>query len=313
MRAGFGDQDPRTAVQPADGLGPFRESPDISFCRSQQDGEGGEGPVLRNAPVDEAEHLGVGDDQCGPLPEAGRCTGQGLRGAAKRIAAAVEQFPQDLDLRQDDPAFRRFTVLGHHQQHRIAFLYQIAGQVGILFGGTCGGDARKQRFDGLAARVADDGDAGLCRQCPDIGDIGSGFPAFLRRMSLILGHRAHDDGDVGLVEDGKGAPPAFRSEDGGIVEACGVDQDGGPDAQRQFDGLADRVGRRSGYRADQRDLLARDGVDQRRFAAVYRAEKGDVEAFHAYRLLRSGSPGFRFQWLSTFRRSGRGRGLRGCR
>ena len=98
-------------------------------------------------------------------------------------------------------------------------------------------------------------------------------------MHPIVGHWEHFDGDIGLIKDGKRETKALLPEYARVIEAGRVDKDAGAQP-REFDGFPDRIGRRSGNLADKRDLLSRDGVDQRRLPAIGRPEKSDVYTFH---------------------------------
>ncbi len=158
MRAGFCDEHARPGGETVNGPGAFDKDLHVALGGGQQNGKGGQRGFGGKDFVDGAEYRRVGDGQCRQGPQAGQGGGQRRGRAAERRATAVEQFADDLHLRQDQAALGRLAVLRHDQQHGVAGRHQVAGQKAFLLPGNDRCDALQQRFDGFSVPVDHDRD-----------------------------------------------------------------------------------------------------------------------------------------------------------
>ena len=85
-----------------------------------------------------------------------------------------------------------------------------------------------------------------------------------------------EEGEVGPLEDLARLRDPQLAEGPFVVDARRVDEEDGPE-RKKLHRLLDRVGRRSGRRRDDRDVLSREGVQEARLADVPPAEEADVE------------------------------------
>ena len=181
--------------------------------------------------MDRAEHLGIGDDQLGQPAQRAKRRRQFVGRAAEREAAPVQQFPEHLDLRQDNPALGGFAVLRHHQHHKAAFPNQGTRQVRRLFPGHAGDDPLDHERLILSPGNRDQRGAFGLQQ---------GFPLRIGRMP-----GTDEDRHVGIVYHGPGEPLPFGPQLAAVPVTGRIDQDTGAQP-RQFDAFAHRVGRGPG-------------------------------------------------------------------
>ena len=132
VRTGFGNQYPVTVVQLVDFLCAAEENADIAFVTGKQGGKSGHFDFRRNFGSNFHDNLRIGDYQSRRLFQVSQHRFQIMLFGNNGDGVAVENFPQNLNLRQNQPAFGRRQVDRHDQYHGIAGFDQIAGQQGIF-------------------------------------------------------------------------------------------------------------------------------------------------------------------------------------
>ena len=154
MRAGFGNEDAGAGLQCVDGFGTVDEGADVALGAGEEDGEAREGVVRREDGIDLGEGLGVGDGEGRAVAEAVEGATETVGLAADGDTAEVEELAEDLDLREDEAAFRGFAVLRHHEDDDVVFADETAGEEALLAVGTDGLKAPEQvRNDILDGRL----------------------------------------------------------------------------------------------------------------------------------------------------------------
>ena len=144
MRAGFGDEDTVAGLEGADGFGTIHEGADVALGAGEEDGEAREGVARRKDGIDLGEGLGVGDREGRRGAEAVEGAPEPVGLAADGDAAEVEEFAEDLDLRQDQAAFRGLAVLRHDEDDDIVFADKAAGEEALLAVGADGLEASEE-------------------------------------------------------------------------------------------------------------------------------------------------------------------------
>ena len=294
VRARLCDQHAGALGEAVDGGGAPREIRQIALVSRHENGERGERALLRLALIDGAEELAVRDDEIRRGGEGGQRLLKIIARAAGDEALFVEQLAQHLHLRQDETALRGLDVLRHHEQHEVSRLAQVAGDALLLEALRHGAQDRgAQRRHALARLGAHEHGihAGLLAhaggQKRGLGNVRLVHHGHHRRAALaeagepleLLREAAEREDEQRQVRLFRGllrflhAQPAERAH---VVETGRVDEHAGPDAVH-LHRFEDRVRRCAGDVGDKRRLLARDGVDQRRFSAVPFSENSDVQ------------------------------------
>ena len=279
VRTGFRNQDPGIPRQVFHCFCTRYEHGDIALCGSQQDGEGRQRTGFGNEAFHLFEDLGIGDNQIGLVLQTLQRLREGFQGTTDRDTASVQQFPQDLHLRQDEPAFRRLTVLGHHQHHDASFVHQAAREECFIFFGKNRNKTAEDRFRsslGMAFLLS-----GMPRSHLYHGNIGflqEGQPFFIERMA---GYQ--QDRDIRAVNDraGKSFPPGAQFPR--IAISGRIDQYARTDT-RQFHPFADGIGRRPRQFAHQGHRLSGNRIHQRGFPGIGGAEKRNLNRVQGERI-----------------------------
>ena len=248
------------------------------------------------SPGDLQEALRVGDDERGRAPETVERVAQFALLDDDAVRVVVEHVADGVDLRQDQPAFGRFEVNRHDQHHQFAGRDQVAedrGRVDEIL--RRGADQRLAQVQDAFPRAGDGRDP---RDFPRL-QLGDRLRVRRREVRLVEhdhdrrfprgqlgqdallerapGRRLGDDqAEVGPVEHLPRPLHAQFAERADVVNARRVNEQHRPDRQ-QLHRLLDRVGGRAGHVGDDRDVLPRQAVQQRRLADVAPAEDADVQ------------------------------------
>ena len=314
VRAGFGDQHAGVFAELPDGCRALHEVVDVALVTGEEHRERSQqacGGLLR---IDSRENLRVGDNQfrrCGQRRERAFDL---VGGTADHAALLIEQLADRLDLRQDEASLGGLDVLRHDEHHHVARRGEAARDFGlVVVFGQVADQGFAQGVESRAVRGADP-ERLLPEECFGlrIGHTGNqvGLAAYHYRRNMpffqepepfyfvVLRHGFGEekDGQVGFVQHLAALLHAQRAEVAFIVETRRVDQY----ARSQpvyLHRLEYGIGRRARRRGNDSALLAREGVNQRRLAAVAPPVESDMQPFgagsllvHRAKIFRNGSP-----------------------
>ena len=299
MGAGFGHQDFCILCQLRQGRCALPKDGDIALIPGKQDGEGRQQALLRLCGPDGGEGLGIRDDELRGFRQRLQGLFQTVRRAAHDGTFFVQQFPDGLDLGEDQPPLGGLNVLGHHQQDRVSGLGQVSGD-GV--GPEIIGDALDQCLPQLGDVLPGLGAHGQDRQPAQLdGKLRQHGGGILRRIVLValVQHSQdrqflllklpipgqllvgppgqHENGDVRFFQGLFGLLDPQRPQLTRVVQSGRVDEHDGSHAA-QLKGFVDWVRGRPGDGGDQGNVLSRQGVDERGFPSVSVAEEADVQA-----------------------------------
>ncbi len=314
MRAGFGDQHAGVFAELPDGCRALHEVVDVALVTGEEHRERSQqacGGLLR---IDSRENLRVGDNQfrrCGQRRERAFDL---VGGTADHAALLIEQLADRLDLRQDEASLGGLDILRHNEHHHVACRGEAARDFGlvVVFGQVAdqgfaqGVESRSIRGadperplpeECFSLRIGHTGNqVGLAADDYDRNMTGFEEPEPFDFVVLRHGFGEEQDGQVGLVQHLAALLHTQRSEIAFVVEPRRVDQY----ARSQpvyLHRLEYGVGRRARRRGNDGALLAREGVDQRRLAAVAPPVENDMQPFgagsllvHRAKIFRNGSP-----------------------